>query len=62
MGGDQSKNQANEGETGESLRGWIAILLSVLLICSTTALFTAGQAFGWLIGTRSGRLSNPSAR
>jgi hypothetical protein len=42
---DQRKNRANEAEKSESARGWIAVLLSVLLVCSTTALFAAGQGY-----------------
>jgi hypothetical protein len=43
--GSQGKNQANQAEKGESLRAWIAIILSVLFVCSTAALFTAGHAY-----------------
>jgi hypothetical protein len=43
--GDQGKNQANEPERDESLRGWIAIILGVLFACSTALLFAAGHAY-----------------
>jgi hypothetical protein len=43
--GDQSRNQANRVERDEALRGWIAIILSVLLVCLTAGLFTAGHAY-----------------
>src|SRR5262245_20272376 len=39
------ENQANDAAKNESLRAWIAIILSVLFVCSTAALFTAGHAF-----------------
>lgn len=42
---NETDNRINERESSEALRGWTAVVLSVVFVTSTAALFTAGHAF-----------------
>lgn len=44
-GADRSNGGTNAGEKSESLRGWAAIVVSTLLVCSTAVLFASGHAY-----------------
>lgn len=42
---DDPENEVLKPEKGEQLLGWMTLLTTVLLVCATTVLFAAGQAF-----------------